>query len=155
MDNELWFIVASGFLNQLLTDIQSITDKNERKLLLEYDVFTSKLIWMGKESTSVGYVVHPNKMKRLYDYITELEFNPRYRDDITPRPSGVSESGGTISCDSLSEHTAMLYRWSDEQFSLVGDLASNSSPGAGNYVISYHDDLNNIPGLPSAFVSVT
>ena len=154
IDNELWFIIASGFLDQLLTDIQSITDKNERKLLLEYGVFTAKQIWTGKEPTSVGYVVHPSKIELLYDYIEEAEFNPRYRSDIIPRPQNISVNAGTVSCDDYADHVTTIYKWENEKFTLLGDLASNSSPGAGYYVLAYYNDTDNVIGCPSNFVQV-
>ena len=154
MENEFWNLVASGLWNNLLADLISITNKDSRRLMIDNGAFTGKL-WKSAFDT-LAYVPSQASIQRCWDYIDDRYYNPQFVGSVPPFVTGSAVTGGdTLVGDALTGYTIQVYAWDFVEFTLLGDLAGNSAPGAGNYVLAYREDNDGAVGLPSSFLTIS
>jgi hypothetical protein len=167
---ELIQAVAAGLLNAWRAELKSVTVKDSRCVLEALDR-SSWPGWLRVESyASLGFVISPQALSELMREIPSdaRMYDPEIRDQVAagrpPMPTyggsdwpGVNNDSGTLSVDDPGDaYTAMLFSWDagDQEFTEVGPLADNSTPGAGTYVVRLKSDAD-ILGLPSSFVTIS
>lgn len=156
VNNEFWRIVASGLFDGLLDDLIAVTSRDGRQLMIENGAFSGKL-WRACYD-SLGYVVDQRSINECWNYVADPVYNPQLRDDVPPMAEGAGASGGNTLVADVPPvgFTVQVYSWDFTEFTLLGTLAENSQPGAGNYVLALVDDENeNNVGLPSLFLELT
>lgn len=156
INHELWRLVASGFLTVLLDELVAITNNDTRARLIEAGAFDGKLLI--SMVSSLAYMPQPINVRKLWDAVQNPITDPMYREDIIPLPENARvDSGTTLACDNVpSDHTVYVYEWEEfRRFVELGDLASNSTPGPGTYVLALRDDEANSDGLPSGFLTIS
>ncbi len=157
INHELWRVVASNGLNELIGRMQLITNIDARSRLLDGREFLSWLRVELAKPTSLGFVVSDSTLGLLWDEVQATAYYaPVLREQDVPIPTGATSDGMTLSADAPDEgYTLLVYSFNGLTFSLVGDLTSNSQPGAGNYVIVTQKDDSGELSLPnSSFLTI-
>lgn len=159
VNDELWRVVASGGLNLLLTEMQSIANIDSRARLLDKRNF---LAWLRVELAAPGslaFAVNESVLGDLWDEVqTDAYYAPALRTQDPPLVTGGAvSSGNTLTADAApANHTTTVYSFDGLTFLEVGALATNSQPGAGNYVLALMDDNDSDKiSLPSLFLTLT
>jgi len=157
-DDELWRVIASGGLNLLLAEMQSITNIDTRARLLDKRNFLSWLRVELAASGSLAFAINDSVLGLLWDQVqTDAYYAPVLKEQDPPLVENASTSGGnTLTADAAPEgYTIMVYEFDGLTFTEVGTLAEHSQPGAGDYVLVAMDDSNEALGLPSLFLTLT
>ncbi len=153
IQHEFWNLVASGLWNTLLADLTGVTNRDARRLMIDNKAFTGKL-WRASFDT-LAYVPAQTSIQSCWDYIDDRYYNPQLIDNVPPFVTGAAVTGGdTLVGDALAGYTIQVYAWDFVEFSLLGDLAGNATPGAGNYVLAYKEDVDGVTGLPSLYLTI-
>jgi hypothetical protein len=158
MNHELWRVVASGGLALLLSEMQAITNIDTRARLLDKRDF---LAWLRVElgaPGSLAFAVSNGVLGLLWDEVqASTYYAPELREQDPPMATGAAVSGGdTLEADSApAGYTTTVFVFDGLTFAEVGPLATNSQPGAGNYVLALVDDESGEVGLPSLFLTLT
>jgi len=158
VNDELWRVVASGGLNLLLDEMQSIADIDTRARLLDKRDF---LRWLRVELAAPGslaFAVTESTLGLLWDEVQgSAYYAPVLRAQSVPLVTGAAVSGGdTLTADAAPEGcTTYVYAFDGLVFAEVGPLADNAQPGAGNYVLVNKRDTDGVTSLPSLFLTTT
>lgn len=158
INHELWRVVASGGLNLLLERMQLISDIDTRSRLNDKPDFTSWLRVELAKPTSLAFAISEQTLGLLWREVnTTAYYAPEIREQDVPMPTNASSDGTTLSADSSPEgYILLVYSFDGLTFSLIGNLDSNSQPGAGTYVIvTQKENDNNALSLPSLFLTVS
>ena len=138
--------------------MQSITNIDTRARLLDKRDF---LRWLRVElagSGSLAFAVDESVLGLLWDEVqASAYYAPVLRDQDVPMVENASTSGGdTLIADAAPEgYTTYVYSLDGITFSEVVDLAGNSQPGVGNYVLANKRDSDGALSLPSLFLTLT
>jgi hypothetical protein len=107
----------------------------------------------------LAFAISESVLGLLWDEVqTDAYYAPALRVQVPPMVEGATTSGGNtlVASDAPSGYTTMVYSFDGLVFAEVGDLAGNSQPGAGNYVLALVDDTDaNSVSLPSLFLELT
>jgi len=158
INNELWRVVATGGLNTLLAEMQSITNIDTRAQLLDKRDF---LRWLRVELAGAGslaFAVGESVLGLLWDEVqASAYYAPVLRDqDVTLVENASTSGGDTLTADAAPEgYTTYVYSFNGLTFTEVGDLVGNSQPGAGTYVLANKRDSDGALSLPSLFLTLT
>ncbi len=158
INHELWRVVASNGLNELIGRMQLITNIDARARLLDGREFISWLRVELAKPTSLGFAVSNSTLGLLWDEVQATAYYaPVLREQDVPIPTNASSDGTTLNADSPDEgYTLLVYSFDGLTFSLVGELSTNNEPGAGNYVIVTQKDDTGELSLPnSSFLTVS
>ena len=158
--NELWHAISAGLLSSWEAKLTATTSQADREIQENRNSWPG---WLTVQSYSaLGYTMSEFTLGLFMDEIPERISNPVIRDQIAagkpPFVSNASSDGTTLTCDAAGAGiTTMVYSWDAglREWSEVGDLASNSTPPAGYYILVNKSDGDGILGLPSAFLTIT
>lgn len=161
MKNELWHAIAGGLLESWRAKLASIISQADREIQDGRNVWPG---WLTVQSYgAMGYTISEYVLGLLYDEIPDRISNPVIRDQIAdgkpPMIENATVTGGnTLECDDAGAGiTTMVYLWKNDgtfEWEEVGELATNSQPGAGVYVL-VNQSSSGILGLPSLFLTLT
>lgn len=158
MNNELWRVVASGGLNLLLAEMQSITAIDTRARLLDGRDF---LAWLRVELAgpgSLSFAVSDGTLGLLWDEMqADAYYTPALRTQVTPMVENASVSAGTtlVADAAPTGYTIYVWKFNGLLFTQLGTLDAHSEPGSGNYVLAcINDDNDALVSLPSSFLTV-
>lgn len=160
--DEFWAMAATGLVDggvasgSLLELLQAVSDRDSRRQLIDSGAVEGHFKWLTFYNGAFGYVVDQSSVNSCWDYIADKYYNPHIRTDIPAKPTGVSVVGGVISADaSPAGYTLYIYSWNYVEFTLLGMLAGNDSPGAGVYVLAAHADDGEAYSFPTAYITVS
>lgn len=161
MIDETWQAVAAGLLNAFLAQIVAITNQDSRRVVNDARSWQG---WIRQASFgALGSILAENTIGRLMNEIPDRVYVPVLRDQVSiglpPLPTGASAGGGTIVVDDPGvNYETYVFEWASggKTFTELGDLASNSTPGAGVYVVAHTFSASpgDVFGLPSAFLTI-
>jgi len=161
--DELWRVIATGVLNEMAALMQTIAgiSLDMLKQLNERQAFTHWAKVQFAQSLNFGF--SEGTRGGLWDLVqVGADYDPHIATQDPPFVTGATVTGGdTLEADAQPEgYTTMVYQLpaAERTFTLIGTLAENPTPGAGNYVLVNavtDPDSTSLPGLPSLFLTLT
>lgn len=157
--DEFMQAVAGGLLKKLYDELIAKPDINERRILKDRDAWRG---WLSCESSkAMGHTVSNDVISQLYTEIPDMVYDVALR-EVEGRPStptgAGSADGQTIVCDSPGTGiTTYVISWNSgtREWTEIGPLSTNSTPGAGNYVLVNRDDETDIDSINTQFIELT
>ena len=157
MNDELWRVIASGGLNLLLAEMQSITNIDTRARLLDPRDF---LRWLRVElaaPTSLAFAISEAALGLLWDEVQgDAYYAPVLRTQDLPMVENAASDGTTLTADTPpAGYTTFVWSFNGLVFTELGELSANATPSNGNYVLANkNDNTPELVGLPSLFLAI-
>jgi hypothetical protein len=150
MDTTLWQMVASGAATTLISNLNSIANRDTRARLIEQGAFEGQLT--VQLAASLGYTPYRSSVQTLMRNIKNPDIDPTFEPDI-PIPQVTLNPDNSLSIVPVEGYVPHYFLWDYKTFEDLGVVPDTALP-AGVYVVAFRNERNREAGLPTGFITV-
>lgn len=150
MDTTLWQMVASGAATTLISNLNSIANRDTRARLIEQGAFEGQLT--VQLAASLGYTPYRSSVQNLMRNIKNPDIDPTFEPDI-PIPQVTLNPDNSLSIVPVEGYVPHYFLWDYKTFEDLGVVPDTALP-AGVYVVAFRNERNREAGLPTGFITV-
>lgn len=152
MDTTLWQIVASGAATTLISNLNSVANRDTRARLLEQGAFEGQLT--VQLASALGYTPYRSSVQELMRQIKNADVDPTFEPEI-PIPVVSIGVDNIPDYTPVENYTPHLFVWNYKTFEDMGVLDTTAPLAAGVYVVAHKATRSQQFGLPTGFITVS